>query len=75
MGETKDRPLTDVHNVDKRSTKQFKGENYDITFKESDAHLIHHSHYDALVITAMMANNNVYRVLVDNERLVDILYY
>ena len=73
--ETKERPLTNVHNVDKRPTKQFKGENDDITFSESDAHLVHHPHYDALVITVMMANNNVHRILVDNGSSVDILYY
>ena len=56
-----------------RSNK--KRENDDITFKENDAHLVHQPHYDALVIKAMVANNNVYRILVDNESSVDILYY
>ena len=73
--ETKARPLTNVHNVDKRPAKQFKGENGDITFKESDAYLVHHPHCDALVIKAMMTNNNVHRILVDNGSSVDILYY
>ena len=67
--------LTDVIKLDKWPAKHFKGENDDITFSDSDAHLIHHSHYDALVITAMMGNNNVYRILVDDGSLVDILYY
>ena len=61
--------------MDKRPAKQYKGENNDITFKESDAHLVHHPNCDALVIKAMMANNNVYRILVDNRSSVDILYY
>ena len=61
--------------MDKRLAKQLKGENDDITFKESDAHLAHHPNCDALVIKAMMANKNVHRILVDNESLVDILYY
>ena len=61
--------------MDKWPAKQFKGENDDITFKESDAHLIHHPHCDSLVIKAMMANNNVHRILVDNGSSVDILYY
>ena len=61
--------------MEKRLAKQYKGENDDITFKESDAHLVHHPHCDALVIKAMMANNNVYRILVDNGSFVDILYY
>ena len=73
--ETKSRLLTNVHTVDKRPTKQCKRENDDITFKESDAHLILHPHCDALVVKAMMANNNVYRKLVDNGSSVDILYY
>ena len=61
--------------MDKRPAKQFKGENDDITFKESDAHLVHHPHCDTLVIKAMMANKNVHRTLVDNRSEVDILYY
>ena len=71
----KERSFTNVHSVDKRPAKQFKGENDDITFKESDAHLIHHPHCDTLVITTMMANNNVHRILVDNGSSVDILSY
>ena len=61
--------------MDKRPTKQFKRENDDITFRESDAHLIHHPYCDALVIIVMMANNNVHRILVDNGSSIDILYY
>ena len=71
----KEGPLTNVHSVDKRPAKQFKGENDDIIFRESDAHLVHHPHCDALVITAMMANNNIHMILVDNGSLVNILYY
>ena len=73
--ETKKRPLNNVHRVDKWLTKQFKGENDDIIFRESDANLVHHPHCDALVITMMMANNNVHRILVDNGSSVGILYY
>ena len=61
--------------MDKRPTKQFKGESDDITFREGDAHLVHHPYCDASVITTMMANNNVHRILVDNGSSVDILYY
>ena len=34
-----------------------------------------HPHYDALVVKAMIANNNVHSILVDNESFVDILYF
>ena len=61
--------------MDKRPAKQFKRKNDDIIFRESDTNLVHHPHCDALVITAMMANNNVHRILVDNGSSVDILYY
>ena len=73
--ETKERPLTNVHSMDKRPVNQFKGENDDITLRENDAHLIHHSHCDALVITVMIANNNVDRILVDNGSSIDNPYY
>ena len=73
--ETKERLLTNVDNLDKRPIKHFKGENDDITFSDSDAHHVHHPRCDALVITAMVANNNVHKILVDNESSVDILYY
>ena len=71
----KDRPPTNIHSVDKRPAKPFNGENDDITFRESDAHLVHHPHCDALVITIIMANNNVHNILVDNGSSVDILNY
>ena len=73
--EIRDMPPTNVNNLDERPTKYFKGENDDITFRDSDAHLVHHPHCDALVITAMMANNKVHKILGDNGSSVDILYY
>ena len=73
--ETRDRPLTNVNNLDKRPTKHFKGENDYMTFRDCDAHLVHHLYCDALVITAMMTNNKMHRILVDNGSSVDILYY
>ena len=65
---------TNVHTVNKWPAKQCKGEDDDITFKESNAHLIHHPHCDTLVVKAMMVNTNVYRILVDNRSSINILY-
>ena len=47
----------------------------DITFSEKDRRHVCHPHYDALVIKAMIANNNVHRILVNNKSSVDILYF
>ena len=47
----------------------------DITFNDKDAHHVRHPHYDTLVIKAMIANNNVHKMLVDNGSFVDFLYY
>ena len=52
-----------------------RGEVGDITFNKKDARHVRHSHCDALVIKAMIANNNVHRILVDNISFVDILYF
>ena len=73
--EIRNRSLTNVNNLDTRPAKHFKGEIDNITFRDSDAHRVHHPNCDALVITAMMANNKVHRILVDNRSSVDILYY
>ena len=73
--EADDRPLTSINYLDKRPTKQFRGEANDITFSDRDACHVSHSHCDPLVIMAMVANNHVHRILVDNGSSVDILYY
>ena len=52
-----------------------RGEAEDTTFSERDAPHIRHPYYDALVVKAMIANNNVHRILVDNGSSVDILYF
>ena len=60
---------------DKRPAKQIRGEVEDITFSEKGTCHVCHPHCDALVIKAMIANNNVHRSLVDNGSSVDILYF
>ena len=47
----------------------------DITYSEREVHHVRHTQYDALVIKAMIANNNVHRMLVDNGCSIDILYF
>ena len=46
-----------------------------ITFTDEDAERIHHPHDDAIIITLLIANYTIRRVLVDNESSADILYY
>ena len=54
--------------------KKFRGEDDDITFREADARGVHHPHNNPLVITAMIGNLNVHRMLVDDKSSVYILY-
>ena len=37
--------------------------------------MLYHPHCNALVIAVQLANNNMYRILMDNRSLIDILYY
>ena len=60
---------------DKRPAKQIRGEVEDIIFSEKDARHVRHPYYDALVIKAMIANNNVHRIQIDNGSSMDILYF
>ena len=75
LREAKDRLLTNIDSLDKWPTNQFKGDMDDITSSDRNVHHIRHTYCDALVITTMVANNNVYRILVDNGSSIDILYY
>lgn len=68
-------PMTNVFHLSERPPKLFKGETMDITFTEEDARQVHQPHNDALVITVMIGNMNVHRVLVDNGSSVNILSY
>ena len=73
--EAKGEPLTNVFHLSERPPKLFKGETMDITFTEEDAKQVHHPHNDALLITMVIGNMNVHRVLVDNGSSVNILMY
>ena len=42
---------------------------------EEDARRLHHPYDDALVVSILVGDYNVHRVLVDNGSLADILYY
>ena len=46
-----------------------------IGFLEEDARRLHHPHDDALVVSILVGDYNVHRVLVDNGSLADFLYY
>ena len=46
-----------------------------IRFSEEDARRLHHPHDDALVISIRVGDYNMHRVMVDNGRSIDILYY
>ncbi|XP_074374505.1 uncharacterized protein LOC141714907 [Apium graveolens] len=73
--EARFRPLTDIHRVETRPPKVFKGESMDITFKEADARWVHHPHNDALVISIQIGTKNIHRAFVDNGSSTNILYY
>ncbi|XP_074327047.1 uncharacterized protein LOC141664986 [Apium graveolens] len=73
--EARFRPLTDIHRVETRPPKVFKGESMDITFREIDARWVHHPHNDALVISIQIGTKNVHRASVDNGSSANILYY
>ncbi|XP_074374185.1 uncharacterized protein LOC141714570 [Apium graveolens] len=73
--EARFRPLMDIHRVETRPPKVFKGESMDITFREADAQWIHHPHNDALVICIQIGTKNVHRAFVDNGSSANILYY
>ena len=55
--------------------KMARVDNLVIRFMEEDAQRLHHPHDDALVVSIRVGDYNTYRVLVDNESSVDILYY
>ncbi|XP_074353065.1 uncharacterized protein LOC141692233 [Apium graveolens] len=68
-------PLTNIHSLEDRPPKVFKGESTDITFKEKESRWVHHPHNDVLVITMLIGAMNVHRVFLDNGSSTNILYY
>ena len=46
-----------------------------IEFTKEDARRLHHPYNDALVVSIRVRDYNIYRVLVDNGSLADVLYY
>ena len=66
-----------VQNVrpSRRSPKTRTTDEQAITFTDEDAAMIHHPHNDAIVITLLIADYTIRRVLVDNGSSADILYY
>ncbi|XP_074363494.1 uncharacterized protein LOC141704042 [Apium graveolens] len=68
-------PLTNIHSLEDRPPKIFKGESADITFRERESRWVHHPHNDALVITMLIGEMNVHRVFLDNGSSANILYY
>ncbi|XP_074346263.1 uncharacterized protein LOC141685037 [Apium graveolens] len=73
--ESRHPPLTNIHSLEDRPSKVFKGESADITFKEKESRWVHHPHNDALVITMLIGTMNVHRVFLDNGSSTNILYY
>ncbi|XP_074323440.1 uncharacterized protein LOC141660358 [Apium graveolens] len=68
-------PLTNIHRLEDRPPKIFKGESADIIFRERESRWVHHPNNDALVITILIGAINVHRVFLDNGSSVNILYY
>ena len=46
-----------------------------IGFSEEDAGCLHHPHDNTLVVSIRIEDYNMHRMLVDNGRSADILYY
>ncbi|XP_074362038.1 uncharacterized protein LOC141702243 [Apium graveolens] len=67
-------PLTNIHSLEDRPPKIFKGESADITFRKRDSRWVHHPHNDVLVITMLIGVMNVHRVFLDNGSSANILY-
>ena len=72
--EMRNPPQIHVLRTKEHPTKNAQGELEEIVFTKADSRWVHHPHTDALVITAMVTNNNVHRLLVDDGSAIDIIY-
>ena len=61
--------------LSRRSPKTRTPNEQAITFTDEDALRIHHPHNDVIIITLLIADYSIRRVLVDNGSSTDILYY
>jgi hypothetical protein len=58
-----------------RPMKASKKESVVLSFLKEDARGVVMPYYDALVVTVIVANHAIYRILVDNGSSVNILYW
>jgi hypothetical protein len=58
-----------------RPIKAAKIESVMLSFSEEDAQGVVMPHHDALVVTVIVANHAIHRILVDNGSSVDVLYW
>ncbi|XP_024030056.1 uncharacterized protein LOC112094131 [Morus notabilis] len=72
--EAKDKLNQRVMSVSGRKAKATIFEEIEITFSEADPNGVHFPQSDALVVEAMIRNQTVCHILVDNGSSVDILY-
>jgi hypothetical protein len=59
----------------KRPSKALKKESLTLSFSKEDEVGISMPYNDALVVTLMVANHGIHRILVNNESLANILYW
>ena len=73
--EARNSPQALMHKAYKHPMTNTQRRSEDIVFTEADAKRVLHPHINTLLITVRVANSNVQRMLVDNDNVVDILYW
>ena len=68
-------PSTEVDVFSFRPAKMPKYEVTEITFTDEDMEGVEHPHDDPLVVTAMVGNHNVHRILIDTGATSNLMYY